>query len=77
MLGNDRPGIVRDISAVLSAHALSIESMTSRDSRRRDGRRPALRGVGRRDGSAASDPDALRTDLERLANDLQVDITVA
>ena len=77
VLGNDRPGIVRDITAVLSAHALSIESMTSqtRDAAMAGGRLFEASVVAT--VSAASDPDALRTDLERLANDLQVDITVA
>src|SRR5690606_3371574 len=29
VLGDDRPGIVREVAGVLSAHALSIESMTT------------------------------------------------
>lgn len=77
VLGNDRSGIVREISGVLNAHALSIESMTSRT------RDAAMAGGRLFEASvvatvpATADPDALRTDLERLAADLQVDITLA
>ncbi|WP_345187912.1 glycine cleavage system protein R [Microbacterium panaciterrae] len=76
VLGNDRPGIVRDISAVLSAHALSIESMTTatRDAAMAGGRLFEASVVATVPGSAAL--DSLRADLERIANDLQVDITV-
>lgn len=30
VLGNDRPGIVREVSTVLSAHALSIEELATK-----------------------------------------------
>jgi glycine cleavage system regulatory protein len=77
VLGNDRPGIVRDISAVLSVHALSIESMTSqtRDAAMAGGRLFEASVIAT--VPATADPDALRADLERIANDLQVDITLA
>jgi glycine cleavage system regulatory protein len=76
VLGNDRPGIVREISGVLKTHALSIESMTSqtRDAAMAGGRLFEAAVVATIPASA--DPDALRADLERIANDLQVDITV-
>ncbi|MGN8025353.1 glycine cleavage system protein R [Microbacterium sp. 22242] len=76
VLGNDRPGIVREISAVLNAHALSIESMTSetRDAAMAGGRLFEASVVAT--VPAAADPAALRADLERIANDLQVDITI-
>ncbi|QMU96438.1 amino acid-binding ACT protein [Microbacterium esteraromaticum] len=75
VLGNDRAGIVREISGVLSAHALSIENMTTQT-------RDAAMAGGRLFESsvtatvpASADLDALRTDIERLTHDLQVDIT--
>ncbi|WP_295014425.1 glycine cleavage system protein R [uncultured Microbacterium sp.] len=77
VLGNDRTGIVREISSVLNRRALSIESMTSetRDAAMAGGRLFEAAVVAT--VPADADPETLRGDLERLANDLQVDITVA
>jgi glycine cleavage system regulatory protein len=76
ILGNDRPGIVREISAALHAHGLSIERMATetRDAAMAGGRlfEAAVSAVG----PAALDADLLRTELERLAAEIQVDITV-
>ncbi|PKI91631.1 amino acid-binding ACT protein [Actinomycetales bacterium SN12] len=75
VLGNDRAGIVREISGVLSAHALSIETMTT------ETRDAAMAGGRLFESSvtatlpASADLDALRADIERLTHDLQVDIT--
>ena len=76
VLGNDRAGIVREISGVLNEHALSIESMTTetRDAAMAGGRLFEASVVAR--VPADADPDALRSALERIAHDLQVDITV-
>jgi len=76
VLGNDRAGIVREISGVLNAHALSIESMTTetRDAAMAGGRLFEASVVAR--VPADADPEALRAALERIAHDLQVDITV-
>ncbi len=77
LLGNDHPGIVREVSTVLSKHDLSIETMTT-------GTREAPMAGGLLfeahvvvDVPAGSDTAALRADLERLAAELLVDIAVA
>ena len=77
LLGNDHPGIVREVSTVLSKHDLSIETMTT-------GTREAPMAGGLLfeahvvvDVPAGSDTAALRADLERLASELLVDIAVA
>ena len=77
LLGNDHPGIVREVSTVLSRHDLSIETMTT-------GTREAPMAGGLLfeahvvvDVPAGSDTAALRADLERLAAELLVDIAVA
>lgn len=77
VLGNDRPGIVREISSALSAHALSIEELTSetRDAAMAGGR--LFEASVTASVPASVDLDALRADLERLATEIQVDITVA
>jgi len=77
LLGNDHPGIVREVSTVLSRHDLSIETMTT-------GTREAPMAGGLLfeahvvvDVPAGGDTAALRADLERLASELLVDIAVA
>lgn len=77
VLGDDRPGIVREVTGVLSGHALSILSMTTQT-------RDAAMAGGRLFESsvtatvpASVDVEALRSDIEELTHDLQVDITEA
>ncbi len=77
VLGNDRPGIVREVSGVLSSHALSIEELTTetRDAAMAGGRLFEASVTAK--VPASVDLAALRADLERLATEIQVDITVA
>ncbi|SJN39796.1 Glycine cleavage system transcriptional antiactivator GcvR [Microbacterium esteraromaticum] len=76
VLGNDRPGIVREISGVLNTHALSIESMTTetRDAAMAGGR--LFESIVTATVPASADLGALRAALERLAAEIQVDITL-
>lgn len=76
VLGDDRPGIVREVTGVLSAHALSIRSMTTetRDAAMAGGR--LFESSVTASAPATADLDALRADIERLTHDLQVDISV-
>ncbi|WP_223622637.1 glycine cleavage system protein R [Microbacterium sp. EST19A] len=77
VLGNDRHGIVREISTVLSAHALSIEELATetRDAAMAGGRLFEASVTAR--VPATVDLDVLRADLERIASEIQVDITLA
>jgi glycine cleavage system regulatory protein len=77
LLGNDPPGIVREVSSVLSRHELSIETMTTgtREAPMAGGLLFEAHVVVR--VPAESDTAALRADLERLAAELLVDIAVA
>jgi glycine cleavage system regulatory protein len=77
VLGNDRHGIVREISNVLSSHALSIEELATetRDAAMAGGRLFEASVTAR--VPASVDLDALRADLERIASEIQVDITLA
>ncbi|WP_217180669.1 glycine cleavage system protein R [Streptomyces sp. AC495_CC817] len=77
VLGNDRPGIVREVSGVLNAHALSIEELSTetRDAAMAGGR--LFEASVRARVPASVDLGVLRADLERLATEIQVDITVA
>jgi len=76
VLGDDRPGIVREISGVLSSHALSIRSMTTqtRDAAMAGGR--LFESAVTATVPASADLDSLRADIEQLTHDLQVDISI-
>jgi len=77
VLGNDHPGIVRDVTSVLSARGVSIERMTT------DVRDAAMYGGRLFEASVTAsvgegvDLEGLRADLERLATEIQVDIALA
>ena len=77
VLGNDHAGIVRDVTSVLRSHGLSIDTMSTATSeapmaggRLFEARTTAALPVG-------ADLDALRTDLEALAAEIQVDIDLS
>lgn len=77
VLGNDRPGIVRDVSSVLSAHGVSIEKMTTetRDAAMAGGRLFEATVSAR--VAASTDLDDVIAALERLAAEIQVDVTLS
>jgi glycine cleavage system regulatory protein len=76
VLGNDHPGIVRDISGVLSRHLISIEDFSSetREAPMAGGRLFEANVVARVPGDA--DLSAVRADLEELASEILVEISL-
>jgi glycine cleavage system regulatory protein len=76
VLGNDHPGIVKEISSTLSAHGLSIERMSSetRDAAMAGGRLFEATIVAR--VPASVDVDAVQSAIEELAAEIQVDVTL-
>lgn len=77
LVGNDRPGIVHEVSAVLSGHGLSIATMTSEthDAPMAGGMIFEAHVVARVPPSA--DLAGVRAGLEDLAAELMVDISAA
>ena len=76
VLGNDHPGIVREISSALNAQGLSIERMSSEtyDAAMAGGRLfEALIAVR---VPASVDVDDIQRALEELAAEIQVDVTL-
>lgn len=76
LLGNDRPGIVRELSAVFARHGISIDDLTTQT-------REAPMAGGQLfeahvSAVVASDEalHALRVDLEAVAAELMVDVTL-
>ncbi|MHC3000181.1 glycine cleavage system transcriptional repressor [Microbacterium sp. HJ5] len=76
VLGNDRPGIVREISSALRAHDLSIDRMTTetRDAAMYGGRLFEATVSAR--VPASVDLSAVTAELERLASEIQVDVVL-
>ena len=77
LVGNDHPGIIREISAVFGRHVVSIGAIDSdsREAPMAGGRLFEARITAAIPRDA--DPAALRADLEELAGELQVDLEVA
>src|SRR5262245_24976747 len=73
LLGNDRPGIVAEVSAVLTAHEVSIEELVTevRDAPMAGGTLFEARAVL---VAPPAGTDALRVALEALAHELMVDL---
>ncbi len=76
VLGNDHPGIVREISSTLSAHGLSIERMSSetRDAAMAGGRLFEATIVAT--VPASVEVDTVQSAIEELAAEIQVDVTL-
>jgi glycine cleavage system regulatory protein len=74
LIGGDRPGIVREITDVLAAHRVNIESLRTetREAPMSGGR--LFEATARLEVPSETDLGALRVALERLANELMVDI---
>jgi glycine cleavage system regulatory protein len=76
LLGNDRPGIVAEISAALAAHDVSIEELTTavREAPQAGGMLFEARAV--LDAPSTTSADSVRAVLEGLADELMVDLTL-
>ncbi|HET6938172.1 MAG TPA: ACT domain-containing protein [Nocardioides sp.] len=75
LLGNDHPGIVAEVSAVLAEHGVSIEELVTevRDAPMAGGHLFEARAVL---VAPPAGTDALRAALEGLADELMVDLTL-
>jgi glycine cleavage system regulatory protein len=73
IVGNDRPGIVRDVTQVLAACGVNIEELTTDVASGSFSGEPLFRATAvlRVPGAAA---DAMRAGLEALGNEFMVDI---
>lgn len=74
LLGNDRPGIVRELSGVLARHGISIDQLSTETREA-----PMAGGVlfeadAVLEAPAELDPSTLQSALEELARELMVDI---
>ncbi|WP_147062885.1 glycine cleavage system protein R [Knoellia locipacati] len=76
LLGNDRPGIVGAVSGVLARHGLSVAELESgtRDAPMAGGRLFECTAVAT--VPAGTDLEALQADLEELATEIMVDVSL-
>jgi glycine cleavage system regulatory protein len=77
LVGLDRPGIVREISQLLSQHGVNVEELTTDRSSAPMSGEMLFRARARVHVPGDADLPRLRSGLERLANDLVVEIRLA
>jgi glycine cleavage system regulatory protein len=76
LVGNDRPGIVRDISRLLAARHVNIEELETEVTSAPMSGEPIFRARALLRVPSTTTPDALAAALEALAGELMVDLTV-
>lgn len=75
LVGNDRPGIVHDITTLLKKHNVNVLSLETLVEAASMGGGELFRAHAELVVPVTADIDVLETEIEELANDLMVDIT--
>jgi glycine cleavage system regulatory protein len=76
LVGHDRIGIVREVSQVLANHAVNVESLETHTSSAPMSAAVLFHAVAELTAAPNLDVGALTAELERISNDLMVDITL-
>lgn len=74
LVGNDRPGIVRDITRLLSEHGINVESLTTEVLSAPMSGEPLFRAEARLAVPSELSLEVLQGRLETLADDLMVEL---
>jgi glycine cleavage system regulatory protein len=77
LVGQDHPGIVRDVSQVLLQHGVNIEELTTDHVSAPMSGGQLFSARARLHVLTGADTDKLRRDLEKIADDLMVDLALA
>lgn len=77
LVGLDRPGIVREVSQLLAQHGVNVEELTTDRSSAPMSGEMLFRARARVTIPASADVARLRAGLERVANDLMVEVQLA
>jgi glycine cleavage system regulatory protein len=77
IVGHDRPGIIREISRVLAAQGVNVEELSSECVSAAMSGETLFKARIRLQLPARCDSTALRRELEKIASDLVVDISLA
>jgi glycine cleavage system regulatory protein len=75
LVGNDRPGIVHDITGILAAYGVNVHNLETRVEAASMGGGELFRATAQLAIPDGTDVDTLESDLEEMANDMMVDIT--
>ncbi|NMF89060.1 glycine cleavage system protein R [Aromatoleum petrolei] len=76
VVGHDRPGIVREISAALARHGASISKLETACENASFSGEPLFRASIEVQVPASVEPASLKSELEALANELMVDLNL-
>lgn len=76
LLGQDRPGIIREIAAALARQQVNVEELTSEVVSAPMSGEPLFKARATLRLPASADLASLRHELEEIASDLQVDVTL-
>lgn len=76
LVGHDRIGIVREVSKVLAEHAVNVENLETYTSSAPMSAETLFHANAELTAAADLDAKALTNELERISNDLMVDITL-
>jgi glycine cleavage system regulatory protein len=76
LIGHDRIGIVREVSQVLARHAVNVEELNTYTSSAPMSAETLFHAQAELFAGAGLDARALKAELERLSDDLMVDITL-
>lgn len=74
LVGRDRPGIVRDISRVLSAYRVNVEELETSCTSAPESGEPLFEAKASLHVPADVETDSVQAGLEEIANDLMVDV---
>jgi glycine cleavage system regulatory protein len=77
LVGHDRPGIVHQISRALAAHGVNVEELHTECSSAAMSGETLFKARARLSIPPTCDASALRRELERIGEDLIVDVTLA
>lgn len=77
LVGQDRPGLLREITGVFARHNLNVEELTSEVTEAPQGGGMIFRADATVSVPSTADLDAVGDDLEKIATDLMVDISLA
>jgi len=75
LVGNDRPGIVHEVSAILARHGVNVERLETRCEPAPMTAEQLFRASARLSLLPQTDAEILRADLENLADDLMVELS--
>jgi glycine cleavage system regulatory protein len=76
LIGNDRPGIIRDLSRVLARHGVNIDALETAVASAPMSGEVLFRANANLRAPSTLSLESLRTELEALAGELMVDLTL-